>query len=36
MRQLNKSKAEANKLSVALELQADFFMGLDALQPKNE
>jgi predicted metalloprotease len=27
MRQLNKSKAEANKLSVALELQADFLWG---------
>jgi predicted metalloprotease len=37
MRQLQqgKSKAEANKLSVALELQSRFMPGLDALQ-KNE
>jgi predicted metalloprotease len=28
------NQAEANKLSVALELQADFYAGLDALQPK--
>jgi predicted metalloprotease len=37
MRQLQqgKSKAEANKLSVALELQADFLCRcMDALQPK--
>jgi predicted metalloprotease len=34
MRQMQegKSTAEANKLSVALE--ADFYAGLDALQPK--
>jgi predicted metalloprotease len=38
MRQMQqgKSKAEANKLSVALELQADFMRGLDTLQPKHE
>jgi predicted metalloprotease len=36
MRQMQegKSQAEANKLSVALELQADFMLSLDALQPK--
>jgi predicted metalloprotease len=31
-----KSQTEANKLSVALELQADFYAGVDALQPANE
>jgi predicted metalloprotease len=38
MRQLQqgKSKAEANKLSVALELQTDLCWCMDALQPKNE
>jgi predicted metalloprotease len=38
MRQMQegKSQAEANKLSVALELQADFYAGVDALQPANE
>jgi predicted metalloprotease len=34
--QQGKSKAEANKLSVALELQADFYAGVWTLQPENE
>jgi predicted metalloprotease len=38
MRQMQegKSQAEANKLSVALELQADFMLEFGRIQPKNE
>jgi hypothetical protein len=37
MRQMQEGKSQAdNKLSVALELQADFMLEFDALQPKNE
>jgi predicted metalloprotease len=38
MRQMQegKSQTEANKLSVALELQLTFMQEVDALQPANE
>jgi predicted metalloprotease len=37
MRQMQQGKSKAdNKLSVALELQTDFMLGLDTLQPKYE